>query len=147
MTGLTTTTLAPSPHSPSHRSDSPSPLAHHLQDAQDSSRQAPLAQKNEPGLLAPTSAPAPDRQHVAHAPQEPILTFSDLSTDHLQLNPPGSLRQNGPSAINGTESTESNGYATPPAVKSIALQRRKPSPGLAARLKLLGFARVCRPTA
>ncbi|KAI1367114.1 KAR9-domain-containing protein [Xylaria arbuscula] len=139
MTGLTTTTLAPSPHSPSHRSDSPSPLAHHLQDAQDSSRQAPLAQKNEPGLLAPTSAPAPDRQHVAHAPQEPILTFSDLSTDHLQLNPPGSLRQNGPSAINGTESTESNGYATPPAVKSIALQRRKPSPGLAARLKLLGF--------
>ncbi|KAI0516809.1 KAR9-domain-containing protein [Xylaria bambusicola] len=137
MTGLSTTTLALLPHPPSHSSSSPSPLAHH---DQDSSRQAPLAQKIQPGLLAPTSAPAPDRQHVARAPPEPILTFSDLSSDLLQLDSfGGSLRQNGSTAIDGTACSETNDKATPPTAKSTALQRRKPSPGLAARLKALGF--------
>ncbi|KAI0905599.1 KAR9-domain-containing protein [Ustulina deusta] len=131
MTGLsTTTTLAPSPHSPS-RSSSPSHLLHH---DEDSSRQPPLAEETEPGLLAHTSAPAPDRHHVAHAPPEPILTFADLSPDLLQLDPLGSQRLHGQTAIDGN-----NDNSPLPSVKASALQRRKPSPGLAARLKALGF--------
>ncbi|KAI0972735.1 KAR9-domain-containing protein [Xylaria arbuscula] len=139
MTGLSTT-LAPSPHFPSHSSHPrPSSPSHRPQDDDDddTSCQAALAEQNEPGLLASTYAPAPDRQHAADAPPEPILTFSDLSPDLLQLDLLGSQRQ----YINSTTPPDSNGNSalSPSAAKSSALQRRKPSPGLAARLKALGF--------
>ncbi|KAF2967432.1 hypothetical protein GQX73_g6139 [Xylaria multiplex] len=155
MTGLSTAP-APSPHSPSHSSSSysyhhshphPHPYPHpstyspsHLRHQdQDSCRQAALArvEDNEPALLAHTSAPAPDRQHVADPPPEPILTFSDLSSDILQLDPLGSLRHDHQYGTN-PDSASTNNPAIPP-VKSSAFQRRKPSPGLAARLKALGF--------
>ncbi|KAI1422858.1 KAR9-domain-containing protein [Xylaria sp. FL1777] len=141
MTGLSTT-LAPSPHSPSH----PSLSSHLLQQDEDSRRQAPLAAAADPALPAPTSAPAPDRQHVADAPPEPILTFSDLSSDLLQLDPLGYQRQDGQAAIDGTASADSNDNSPLQAVKASALQRRKPSPGLAARLKALGFGSAPRDT-
>ncbi|KAI1304506.1 KAR9-domain-containing protein [Xylaria venustula] len=128
MAGLSTT-LAPSPHFPSSHS--------HSHSRPSSSPPHRPQDDNEPGLLASTSAPAPDRQHAAHAPPEPILTFSDLSSDLLQLDLPGSHQQN----INSTASPDSNASSALHAVtaKSSALQRRKPSPGLAARLKALGF--------
>ncbi|KAI1352998.1 KAR9-domain-containing protein [Xylaria sp. FL0043] len=158
MTGLSTT-LAPSPHSPSHPS-SPSHLLLHRADVDDddidndnsSSSQsvhaahAALVAESELGLLASTSVPAPDRQHVADAPPEPILTFSDLSSDLLQLDPLGSFLPNGQAVIAGATATStdstSNSSASPAAkhsAKHSTLQRRKPSPGLAARLKALGF--------
>ncbi|TGJ82479.1 hypothetical protein E0Z10_g6290 [Xylaria hypoxylon] len=132
MTGLSTTP-APSPHSPFH-SYSPSHLRH--QD-EDSRSQVPPVEDNRPGLLAHTSAPAPDRQHVADAPSKPILTFSDLSSDLLQLDTFGSQRHDDQSLIDSASTN--NDISALQFVKSSAFQRRKPSPGLAARLKALGF--------
>ncbi|KAI0426444.1 KAR9-domain-containing protein [Xylaria sp. FL1042] len=143
MTGLSTT-LAPSPHSPSHPSSPSHLLLLQRDDGDDDNRppsaqsaQAALVGENELGLLASTSVPAPDRQHVADAPPEPILTFSDLSSDLLQLDPLGSYQ----AVIDSNDSS-----APPAAVKSSVLQRRKPSPGLAARLKALGFGSASKDT-
>ncbi|RYC57412.1 hypothetical protein CHU98_g8797 [Xylaria longipes] len=142
MTGLSTSP-APSPHPPSHlhppfHSPSHPSLLSHDHD----SRQAPVAEEDEPGLLA--HPPAPDRHHVADAPPETILTFSDLPSDLLQLDPPGSQQLNGETTINNSASTD-NTYTLPPAKSSI-FQHRKPSPGLAARLRALGFGSGTRAT-
>ncbi|KAI0553662.1 KAR9-domain-containing protein [Xylaria curta] len=135
MTGLSTSP-APSPHSPSHlhpQFHSPSHPSLFFQDYD--SRQAPVAEKDDPGSLAHPYAP--DRHHVADAPPEAILTFSDLSSDLLQLDPPGSQSLNDRTTNNVSASTDDN--CNLPPVKPSASQRRKPSPGLAARLKALGF--------
>ncbi|GAW21560.1 hypothetical protein ANO14919_110830 [Xylariales sp. No.14919] len=137
MTGLSTA-QAPSPHSPSHSYSYPPSASHPRYQDEDSRRPASLVEDSEPGLLAHTSAPAPDRQHVADAPPEPILTFSDLSSDLLQFDPLGSQGYHEQSGINPA-STNNNDHSTLPPTKSSAFQRRKPSPGLAARLKALGF--------
>ncbi|KAI0470283.1 KAR9-domain-containing protein [Xylaria cf. heliscus] len=150
MTGLSglSTSPAPSPHSPSHLppqfhssspSSSPSPSHHRLvyfdHHRDHHNRLVPVADQDEHEPASPAHLSAPDRHDVAHALPETILTFSDLSPDLLQLDPPGSQLLNGQTTINNSESTENSG--TP--AKSSALQRRKPSPGLAARLKALGF--------
>ncbi|KAI0459258.1 KAR9-domain-containing protein [Xylaria acuta] len=142
MTGLSTSP-APSPHPPSHlhpQSQSPSHPTlldqDHDHDHDHASRQAPApaADEDEPGLLAHASAP--DRHDVTDAPPETILTFSDVSSDLLQLDPPGSQRLNGQTTVDNSAPTDNN--CTLPPVKST-FQHRKPSPGLAARLKALGF--------
>ncbi|KAI1128120.1 cortical protein KAR9-domain-containing protein [Nemania abortiva] len=156
MTGLpTTTTLAPSPYPPSSSSHSHSQRHslllqqdhEHAQDRaqeqqqqqqQQHSRLAPVPDnKHGPALLlAHTTAPNANGHHVADELPETILTFSDLSSDLLQLDPPGSQRFDDRAAAN-TASIENN--STLPPLKPSAVQRRKPSPGLAARLKALGF--------
>ncbi|KAI1747946.1 KAR9-domain-containing protein [Xylaria castorea] len=133
MTGLSTSP-APSPHPPSHlhpQFHSPSHPPRHLFQDHDS-RQPPVAEKDEPGSLAHLSAL--DRHYVDDALSETILTFSDVSSDLLQLDPPGSQDLDDQSVINVSAQTDNNR-----SLKSSAFQRRKPSPGLAARLKALGF--------
>lgn len=153
MTSLpATTTSAPSPHPPSltlspcpsssspPSSQSQSPLQVHshslLHQDQDSSHQTPVADKFGPGFPAHTSAP--DRQHVAEDPPEAILTFTDLSSDLLQLDAPGLQQQQHPSRTPPNSASPENS-STVQSLKLSASQRRKPSPGLAARLKALGF--------
>jgi len=133
MTDLSTTP-APSPHF----------SLLHLDQEQEENRAQPhhnqrpaLVVQTEPGSTAHT--PAPDRQHAAADPPETILTFSDLSPELLQLDPLSSLQQtkaNGQAPNANVASTDHN--PTLPPVKPT-IQRRKPSPGLAARLKALGF--------
>ncbi|KAI8632219.1 KAR9-domain-containing protein [Xylariaceae sp. FL1651] len=121
MTDLSTTP-APSPH---HH--------HHPQETQSFTHTASAFL--EPGL--PAHTPAPDRQHAAADPPETILTFSDLSTDLLQLGPLEDPQRH-LSQTNANLAATNNNSAYPP-IKPTAAQRRKPSPGLAARLKALGF--------
>ncbi|KAI1828575.1 KAR9-domain-containing protein [Xylaria intraflava] len=86
---------------------------------------------------SPTLAPAPDRQHAAVDLPEHILTFSDISSDLLQLDPLVASQRLDPQITTNAVSTNRNS-SLPPLDRS-ASQRRKPSPGLAARLKALGF--------
>ncbi|XXG93846.1 hypothetical protein Hte_000095 [Hypoxylon texense] len=58
------------------------------------------------------------------------LTFSDVPTDLVQLGPLPNANNN------NTTNTNTNNS---PSIKAIGHQPRKPSPGLAARLKALGF--------
>ncbi|KAI2618443.1 KAR9-domain-containing protein [Hypoxylon sp. NC1633] len=76
---------------------------------------------SEPGL--------PDHQQRNADPQLDLLTFSDLPTDLVQLAPL-------PVDANNTKNNNINNTS---AVKPKNHQPRKPSPGLAARLKALGF--------
>ncbi|KAH8163544.1 hypothetical protein CIB48_g4722 [Xylaria polymorpha] len=153
MTGLSTSP-APSPHPPSHlhpQFHSPShpnlpdfdlaQVQAYDHDQVHDSRQVPVADNHQSG--SPAHLSAPDRHHVADALPETILTFSDVSLDLLQLDTPGSQPLNGQTTINNSAST-GNSF---PSVKSSALQRRKPSPGLAARLKALGFGPSTKHTA
>ncbi|KAI0447451.1 KAR9-domain-containing protein [Xylaria telfairii] len=162
MTGLSTSPApSPHPHPPSHLlhpqfhhspSSHPSPpdldlaqaqaQAHdhdhdqvndQVHDQPHDSRQASVADND--GLGSPAHLSAPDRHDVADALPETILTFSDVSLDLLQLDTPGSQPLNGQTTISNSASTDNSS----PPVKPSALQRRKPSPGLAARLKALGF--------
>ncbi|KAI0876283.1 cortical protein KAR9-domain-containing protein [Hypoxylon argillaceum] len=152
MTGQSTTT-APSPHPPSsphshshdhslllrpdyYHSDQDQEQGQQQQKQQQDSRRAPpVADRIDPALLAHTSAPN-GQQHVADELPETILTFSDLSTDLLQLDPLDCQRYNNQTTPN-TPSVDN--HSTLPSAKSSVFQRRKPSPGLAARLKALGF--------
>ncbi|KAI1171219.1 cortical protein KAR9-domain-containing protein [Nemania sp. FL0916] len=83
--------------------------------------------------LTSASAPAPHRQYVDGGLPETILTFSDLPSDLLQLNPLGAQAQ----AHN--HHAVANNAALPSTKASSSSLRRKPSPGLAARWKALGF--------
>ncbi|KAI1817747.1 KAR9-domain-containing protein [Poronia punctata] len=135
MTDLSTTS-APSP-----RSHLSTPAHQSRQEEQEPDKphqhQRPiLVVETEPELPAHTSAP--ERQHAADPP-ETIVTFSDLSPELLQLDPLGCTQQtktNGrPASIHTVSPDHSS--TLPPGKPPI--QRRKPSPGLAARLKALGF--------
>ncbi|KAI0409670.1 KAR9-domain-containing protein [Xylaria palmicola] len=130
MTGPSATP-APSPHPPALHLDShPQPCLDKEPHHRD-----PAAEKTELALLA--HAPAPDRQYVAGDLPETVLAFSDLSPDLLQLDPPGLQRHDRLTALHNLASADNNSGLS--AVKASVLQRRKPSPGLAARLKALGF--------
>ncbi|KAI2473692.1 KAR9-domain-containing protein [Annulohypoxylon bovei var. microspora] len=99
---------------------------HHItRPASSSSRQSPIPTASafsDPGL---TNL----QQHNAADPSIQLLTFSDVPTDLVQLNPIP--------ANNSTITVDSiNNYST---IKAKNHQPRKPSPGLAARLKALGF--------
>ncbi|KAI0154808.1 KAR9-domain-containing protein [Xylariaceae sp. FL1272] len=97
----------------------------------------------DPGL--PASNFAPDRQDDADPPADnnnnhSVLTFSDL-TPNLT-----SLTHLGPSDPQQTLSSESITHSTSAAFPAVKPQARKPSPGLAARLKALGFGSAAKPS-
>ncbi|KAI0018310.1 KAR9-domain-containing protein [Xylariomycetidae sp. FL0641] len=116
---------------------------------------------SEPGSLplpVPASnarEPEPDHHHRHDGPPQhvpDVLTFSDLPSDLTQLGPSPSPSQSPSSMppvqaqtptqypINTTNhSTPDYNNAALPPIKSNPQQPRKPSPGLAARLKALGF--------
>ncbi|KAI1436733.1 KAR9-domain-containing protein [Xylaria sp. CBS 124048] len=169
MTGLSTTS-APSPLSlspPSHLHNQP--YQHHQEPQH--SFEAPRVQLSlsspprfpSPSLSSlsprpahspahsPTRAPQSVRQHVAVDRPEHTLTFSDLSSDLLQLdpiissprrnpqNPPNTTSPTGNASLPLSASASASASAAAAAAASSAAQRRKPSPGLAARLRALGF--------
>ncbi|KAI0200349.1 cortical protein KAR9-domain-containing protein [Astrocystis sublimbata] len=168
MTGLSTEP-APSPHPPSHlhpqqhqHHPSRSPPSHashpghteqpsllhpgpdsdHTPDQKpgyhdDGPRTPDAAERDEPGSTAQSSAP--DRHHAAQPLPETILTFSEVPSDLLKLGPPASQPRNGQTTTAAHAGASSDCDLTPPSIRSSAFQRRKPSPGLAARLKALGF--------
>ncbi|OTB07627.1 hypothetical protein M426DRAFT_53517 [Hypoxylon sp. CI-4A] len=68
------------------------------------------------------------QQHNAAEQSLNLLTFSDVPTDLAQLGP-----------LPSDTSTNNDNTPHSPAIKSKNHQPRKPSPGLAARLKALGF--------
>ncbi|KAI0385772.1 KAR9-domain-containing protein [Hypomontagnella monticulosa] len=87
-----------------------------------SSRQSPTPTTSafsEPGLL--------DYQQQNVDPSLDLLTFSDVPTDLVQL---------GPLPVDNNHNNNNNSNST---IKPKNHQPRKPSPGLAARLKALGF--------
>ncbi|KAI1334753.1 cortical protein KAR9-domain-containing protein [Xylariaceae sp. FL0016] len=94
----------------------------------------------EPGSVGSGSNGPNHQQHNADPPQA-ILTFSDVPTDLLQLGPlvdrPNSANTVRQTIIN--ENNNNNNSALPPGKPHHQHQPRKPSPGLAARLKALGF--------
>ncbi|KAI2635946.1 KAR9-domain-containing protein [Xylaria nigripes] len=155
MTGLSTTS-APLPLSHSH-SLSPSrhrPQYQHHSEALDSiqatrakplsspllsSVAVPLPLSAHSPSRSPAFAPAPGRQNVALDLPESNLTFPDISADLLRLEP-----LSGTSQI--TTNTASSNNRTVPPVNHSASQRRKPSPGLAARLRALGFGSSTKET-
>ncbi|KAI1265948.1 KAR9-domain-containing protein [Xylariaceae sp. FL1019] len=105
-----------------------------------------------PGLPAPNFAP--DRQDAADPPADinnSVLTFSDLAPNltnltHLGASDPPQTQSSKPSKHtrnNGRNTSSSTASATLPPVKP---QARKPSPGLAARLKALGFGSAAKPS-
>ncbi|CAJ2501127.1 Uu.00g039800.m01.CDS01 [Anthostomella pinea] len=107
-----------SPHGPGHRPPPPS--------------LAPTTSAfPAPGLSEPEPTPEPDHHHHADPPRT-ILTFSDVPTDLLQLHPLHERR------IDANNNTAHINSSLPP-IKPPTHQARKPSPGLAARLKALGF--------
>ncbi|KAI1773967.1 KAR9-domain-containing protein [Hypoxylon cercidicola] len=131
MTGPSGAGLAaPAPESPPARAaapntPSPSPshqdYQHHISQPT-SSRQSPTPTASafsEPGLSIPPQQNA--------GPSLDLLTFSDVPTDLVQLGP----------LVDANNNVNTNN--SPPTIKPKGHQPRKPSPGLAARLKALGF--------
>ncbi|KAI1390304.1 KAR9-domain-containing protein [Hypoxylon trugodes] len=104
-----------------------------------SSRQSPTLKTSafsEPGF--------PDNQQQNAAdPSLDLLTFSDVPTDLTQLGPlPAENPTTNPNPnINNNNNNNNNAVNidTSPSFKAKNHQPRKPSPGLAARLKALGF--------
>ncbi|KAI0842822.1 KAR9-domain-containing protein [Hypoxylon sp. FL0890] len=110
---------APASSSPNHQDQ------HHIIRPA-SCRQSPILTASafsEPGL--------PDHQQQnATEPPLQLLTFSDVPTDLVQL---------GPLPVDNNTITNINDINHSPTIKPKNHQPRKPSPGLAARLKALGF--------
>ncbi|KAI1142834.1 KAR9-domain-containing protein [Hypoxylon sp. FL0543] len=116
----TAAATAPASSSPNHQDQ------HDIIRPASSSRQSPTPTASafsEPGL------PDPQQQNAAEQSLQ-LLTFSDVPTDLVQLGPLP-VDHNVPANINDINNS--------PPIKPKNHQPRKPSPGLAARLKALGF--------
>ncbi|KAF7536497.1 hypothetical protein G7054_g4484 [Neopestalotiopsis clavispora] len=96
----------------------------------------------QPPIIPSSAAPAlqvpADQHHHVHHPDHPdppsILTLSDVPGDLAQLGPLD------PPHLQLTDTSLDNDSAVLPPVRSTSRHHpRKPSPGLAARLKALGF--------
>ncbi|KAH9888223.1 cortical protein KAR9-domain-containing protein [Xylariomycetidae sp. FL2044] len=123
MTGPSIAGLAapPAPAKPHHHTHQPS--------------QSPVPSAAS-AFLEPTLPALPTHQQHPDPPPQSVLSdlnFSDVPTDLLQLAPLESQRH-----INSNNFNANSNHFLPPA-KSTIQQSRKPSPGLAARLKALGF--------
>ncbi|KAI8965260.1 KAR9-domain-containing protein [Daldinia sp. FL1419] len=110
-----------------------SPSQNHLHDQHyitrplSSSRQSPTPTASafsDPGFPDPEQ----QQQNAADPPPD-LLTFSDVPTDLVHLGP---LPTDSPNNINNNNNSS-------PTIKPKHHQARRPSPGLAARLKALGF--------
>lgn len=98
---------------------------------------AESAPADEGGLVNPS-----DQHHVHPVPSPPsILTFSDISSDLTQLGPlePPQLQRHVDSSSTHTLDDSGASIILPPVRPTSRHNARKPSPGLAARLKALGF--------
>ncbi|KAK9421884.1 putative Karyogamy protein [Seiridium unicorne] len=79
-----------------------------------------------------------DQHHVGPVPPPSILTFSDVPSDLTQLGPLEPPQRHIDSSTDNNSSISSS-TALPPVRPTSRHNPRKPSPGLAARLKALGF--------
>ncbi|KAI1100478.1 KAR9-domain-containing protein [Jackrogersella minutella] len=131
-----TAATAPTSTSPNHQDQ------HHITRSSSSARQSPTPKTSafsEPGLT--THQQQRQLQQNAAEQSIQILTFSDVPTDLVQLGPlpqdDNNINNNNYIDINNNNSFATAAAAA--AAKAKNHQPRKPSPGLAARLKALGF--------